>query len=43
MSNDIALFNNDLPDYLKEVGLDKMTKALAGNTSVKRKIGRAHV
>ena len=36
MSNDIALFNNDLPDYLKEVGLDKMTKALAGNTSVKR-------
>ena len=36
MSNDLALFNNNLPDYLKEVGLDDMTKALAGNTGMKR-------
>ena len=36
MSNDLALFSNDLPDYLKEVGLDDMTKALAGNTGMKR-------
>ena len=46
MSNDLALFNNNLPDYLKEVGLDDMTKALAGNTGMKRisiQIGRAHV
>jgi hypothetical protein len=35
MSNDIALLNQ-APDYLKEVGLDNMTKALAGNTAVKR-------
>lgn len=35
MSNDIALLNQ-VPDYLKEVGLDNMTKALAGNTAVKR-------
>jgi len=36
MSNDLALFSNNLPDYLKEVGLDDMTKALAGNTGMKR-------
>jgi hypothetical protein len=35
MSNDIAILNQ-APDYLKEVGIDKMTKALAGNTAVKR-------
>lgn len=35
MSN-IALFDQNLPDYLKEVGLDEMTKALAGNTALKR-------
>jgi hypothetical protein len=35
MSN-VTLFNQNLPDYLKEVELDDMTKALAGNTSVKR-------
>lgn len=35
MSNDIALLNQ-VPDYLKEVGIDNMTKALAGNTATKR-------
>lgn len=35
MSNDIALLNQ-VPDYLKEVGLDSMTKSLAGNTATKR-------
>lgn len=35
MSN-VALFDQNLPDYLKEVGLDEMTKALAGNTALKR-------
>lgn len=35
MSNEIALLNQ-APDYLKEVGIDNMTKALAGNTAVKR-------
>jgi hypothetical protein len=35
MSNDIALLNQ-VPDYLKEVGIDNMTKSLAGNTAVKR-------
>jgi len=29
MSN-VALFNNQLPDYLKEVELDDVTKALSG-------------
>lgn len=37
MSTDLTLsLSNDLPDYLKEVGLDDMTKALAGNTGTKR-------
>ena len=36
MSNDLALFSSNLPDYLKEVGLDDMTRALAGNTGMKR-------
>jgi hypothetical protein len=35
MSN-IALFNQNLPDYLKEVELDDLTKSLAGNTALKR-------
>ena len=35
MSN-VALFNQNLPDYLKEVELDDLTKSLAGNTSLKR-------
>jgi len=35
--SDITLFqSNNIPDYLKEVELDDLTKALAGNTSVKR-------
>ena len=29
MSN-VALFNQNLPDYLKEVELDDVTKALSG-------------
>ena len=36
MSNDLALLNSNLPDYLREVGVDDMTKALAGNTGMKR-------
>lgn len=35
MSN-VTLFNQNLPDYLKEVQLDDLTKSLAGNTAVKR-------
>ena len=35
MSN-VALFNQNLPDYLKEVELDDLTKSLAGNTALKR-------
>jgi hypothetical protein len=35
MSN-VALFNNQLPDYLKEVQLDDVTRALAGDSQVKR-------
>lgn len=34
--SEIALFNKNLPDYLKEVELDDLTKSLAGNTSLKR-------
>lgn len=34
--SDVALFNQNLPDYLKEVELDDLTKSLAGNTSLKR-------
>jgi hypothetical protein len=35
--SDITLFqSNNLPDYLKEVELDELTKSLAGNTSTKR-------
>lgn len=35
--SEITLFqSNNLPDYLKEVELDDLTKALAGNTSTKR-------
>jgi hypothetical protein len=33
MSNEIALFNQEVPAYLKEVGLDNMTKALAQSAS----------
>ena len=35
--SDLTLFqSNNLPDYLKEVELDDLTKSLAGNTSTKR-------
>jgi hypothetical protein len=36
MSSNLALFDKNVPDYLKEVGLDSMTKAMAGNTGGKR-------
>jgi len=36
MMSDITLFNQNLPDYLKEVELDDLTKSLAGNTALKR-------
>ena len=34
--SDLTLFNQNLPDYLKEVELDDLTKSLAGNTALKR-------
>jgi hypothetical protein len=34
--SDLTLFNQELPSYLKQVGLDEMTRALAGNTGSKR-------
>ena len=34
--SEITLFNQDLPDYLKDVQLDEVTKALVGNNSSKR-------
>lgn len=34
--SELALFNNNLPDYLKEVELDDVTKALAGGGGSKR-------
>lgn len=37
MSN-VALFNQELPDYLKEVELDEMTKALSGGGSTVKRI-----
>lgn len=37
MSN-VALFNNQMPDYLKEVELDDVTKALAGGGSQVKRI-----
>lgn len=37
MSN-VALFNNQLPDYLKEVQLDDVTKALVGGDSQTKRI-----
>jgi len=36
MSNITLFQSNNLPDYLKEVELDDLTKSLAGNTSTKR-------
>jgi hypothetical protein len=34
--SELALFKNNLPDYLKEVELDDVTKALAGGGNTKR-------
>jgi hypothetical protein len=36
MSNDIALFQQEVPAYLKKAGQDDLTKSLAGNTGLKR-------
>lgn len=36
MSTELSLFQNDLPDFLKNSEPDALTKALAGNTSNKR-------
>jgi hypothetical protein len=36
MSTNIALFDQETPAYLKQVGLDDLTKSLAGNTGSKR-------
>lgn len=36
MASEITLFNQDLPDYLREVELDDLTKSLAGNTGGKK-------
>ena len=37
MSN-VALFNQALPDYLKEIELDEVTKALSGGGSQVKRI-----
>jgi hypothetical protein len=34
--SEVALFNKDVPDYLREVELDDLTKSLAGSTALKR-------
>jgi len=34
--SDVTLFQQGVPDYLKNVGLDDLTKSLSGNTGVKR-------
>jgi len=34
--NDVTLFQQEVPAYLKKVGLDDLTKSLSGNTGVKR-------
>lgn len=34
--SEIALFSKNVPDYLREVELDDLTKSLAGNTGLKR-------
>lgn len=36
MSNDIAILNQDLPDFLQTAGVSELTKQLAGKTGVKR-------
>jgi len=36
MSTELSLFQNDLPDFLKNAEPDALTKALAGNTNNKR-------
>ena len=36
MSTDIALLNQDLPDFLQTAGVSELTKQLAGRTGVKR-------
>lgn len=36
MANEVSLFQQAVPDYAKEAQLDDMTKALGGNTGLKR-------
>jgi hypothetical protein len=36
--SELALFKNNLPDYLKEVALDDVTKALAGGGGGNKRI-----
>ena len=36
--SELALFKNNLPDYLKEVALDDVTKALAGGGGGSKRI-----
>ena len=36
MSNDISLFQQAVPDYIKEVGVDELTKSLGGSSGMKR-------
>lgn len=36
MSNEISLFQQAVPDYIKEVGVDELTKSLGGSGGMKR-------
>ena len=36
MSNEISLFQQNVPDYIKEVGVDELTKSLGGSGGLKR-------
>lgn len=36
MSNEISLFQQNVPDYIKEVGVDELTKSLGGAGGMKR-------
>lgn len=36
MSNEVSLFQQAVPDYIKEVGVDELTKSLGGSGGMKR-------
>lgn len=36
MSNEVSLFQQNVPDYIKEVGVDELTKSLGGAGGMKR-------